>query len=120
VIDLLPDRGTATLATWLKRHPELEVVSRDRAGACAEGIRQGAPQAIQVADRFHLHKNVTDAWERFLTRKHAALWQAVQDDPADAAPALPGPFAAAAPPQPSRAQAERHARRPACGEEVVA
>ena len=49
------------------------VVSRDRAGAYAEGIRQGAPQAIQLADRFHVHKNVTDALERYLTRKHAAL-----------------------------------------------
>jgi len=73
VSDLLPDRSAETLATWLKQQPELEVVSHDRAGAYAEGIRQGEPQAIQLADRFHVHKNVTDALERYLTRKHAAL-----------------------------------------------
>jgi len=78
VIDLLPDRTAATLADWLRAHPEVMVVTRDRAGAYAEGIRQGAPQAVQVADRFHLRKNLTDALERYLTRNYAALRQAAQ------------------------------------------
>jgi len=78
VIDLLPDRTAATLAHWLGGHPEVLVVTRDRAGAYAEGIRQGAPQAVQVADRFHLRKNLTDALERYLTRNHASLRQAAQ------------------------------------------
>ncbi len=78
VIDLLPDRTAATLAHWLGGHPEVLVVTRDRAGAYAEGIRQGAPHAVQVADRFHLRKNLTDALERYLTRNHAALRQAAQ------------------------------------------
>jgi transposase len=53
VVDLLPDRSAASTATWLKAHPEVEIVSRDRAGLYAEGAREGSPQALQVADRFH-------------------------------------------------------------------
>ena len=64
VIDLLPDRSPDTLAKWLKNHPEVQTVSRDRYGPYALGIRQGAPQAIQVADRFHLLMNLGDAAKR--------------------------------------------------------
>ena len=54
VIDVLPKHSVEETATWLKRHPEIEIVSRDRYGLYAQGARQGAPQAKQVADRFHL------------------------------------------------------------------
>jgi transposase len=60
VVELLADRSASTAAEWFERHPEIEVVSRDRAGLYADAARQGAPQARQVADRFHLLKNFRD------------------------------------------------------------
>jgi len=56
-VRLLRDRSAETLAEWLKAHSEIKIVSRDRALAYAKGIRQGSPNAIQVADRFHLLQN---------------------------------------------------------------
>lgn len=72
-IDLLPDREAATLAQWLQKHPEVEIISRDRAGCYAVGSKAGAPQAVQVADRFHLLKNLLDGFERFLSRRHQEI-----------------------------------------------
>jgi transposase len=71
-IDLLPEATAEALAAWLRAHPGIRVVSRDRGGAYADGVRQGAPGAVQVADRFHLLKNCADVIERVL-RRHAEL-----------------------------------------------
>src|SRR5271167_4326918 len=73
VVDLLADRSAATTASWFKDHPEVEVVSRDRAGLYAEAARQGAPQARQVADRFHLLQNFRETVERQLGRYEAPI-----------------------------------------------
>jgi transposase len=68
VLDLLPERSASSVAQWLQAHPSVEIVCRDRSGLYAEGIRQGAPQAIQVVDRFHLVQNLREALERFFLR----------------------------------------------------
>lgn len=65
-LELLPDASAATLATWLQAHPGVEVIARDRAGTFAEGATQGAPDAVQVADRFHLMQNLRTAIEEIL------------------------------------------------------
>lgn len=58
---------------WWEAHPEIEGVSRDRGGASADGAAQGAPQAIQCADRWHLCKNLGDAVEEYLKRQPLSL-----------------------------------------------
>jgi len=73
LIDLLPDREAESVKQWLLAHPEIEIVSRDRAGAYAEGATQGAPQALQIADRWHVCKNLGDAVETYLSRKKVQM-----------------------------------------------
>lgn len=64
VIDILPGRDGVVLKTWLQEHPGVEVITRDRWSAFAQAAKEGAPQAQQVADRWHLLKNLREAVER--------------------------------------------------------
>lgn len=90
VIDLLPDRESDTLAEWLKNHPEIRVVSRDRYGPYALGIKTGAPDAIQVADRFHLIMNLGEAAKKVIQSKAKELKEIFKlyNDPKRKAPTL--------------------------------
>src|SRR5438552_8102726 len=72
-VALLPERTAAPVAQWLREHPGVEVIARDRASAYAEGARQGAPQATQVADRFHLLQNLRETLDEVFTAHHQAL-----------------------------------------------
>ena len=65
---LLPDRDQRTLTTWFRKYPEIQVVSRDHSGIYATAAREGAPQARQMVDRWHLLKNIGDAPERMMYR----------------------------------------------------
>jgi len=80
-IDLLQGREAAPLEEWLKKHPEIEVIARDRAGAYADGSRKGAPQAKQVADRWHLMKNANEAFERLIQRQQKVIREAIEKLP---------------------------------------
>jgi transposase len=116
VIDVLPDRTAETLASWLGDRPGVQVVSRDRSGAYADGAARGAPEAVQIADRFHLTRNLGEMLERFFDRHRGMIKQIERPDaPRTTEPAPPSPITAA-PPGPSleaereRKRAARHAR----------
>src|SRR5215204_7329150 len=86
VIDLLPDREAGTLSAWLRTHPGVEVISRDRSPSYAAGINEGAPTAVQVADRFHLLMNVREALEKVMYRQNRLLRSHTMAVPASVAP----------------------------------
>jgi transposase len=73
-VDLLEDRTAETIAAWLRTHPEVTIVARDRAEAYASGVTQGAPEAVQVADRWHLVKNLREAVETELHARPTLPW----------------------------------------------
>jgi transposase len=83
-VDLLPDREADTFKKWLLAHLGVQIISRDRGGAFAEGASQGALQAQQVADRWHLLANLSETMKGFFLTKQAplkALGQKPAEDP---------------------------------------
>ena len=72
-LDVLPDRTAATVAAWLRQHPSIQVVSRDRSTEYTRAITLGAPHARQIADRFHIIKNLREALERLIDRNRGCL-----------------------------------------------
>ena len=122
-VDVLAERSAEAVADWLRAHPGVTTVARDRRGVSADGIRHGAPAATQVADRWHILKNVGELLERVVARHGDALRAAAQraspdepasegatassvgpeatEEPVSAPLAPPPPAASLRPPQPS-------------------
>jgi transposase len=86
VIDLSPDRAAESFSVWLKQHPEIMTIARDRGGLYADGAAHGAPQAQQIADRFHLLVNLTATMERVLEERSRQLILIPVEEPAAQAP----------------------------------
>lgn len=97
-VDLLPERSADSVAAWLGACPGVTVIARDRSDLYADGARRGAPHARQIADRFHLLKNLGETLDRFLQHKRAVIKQTV---------APPAPIAPIAPAEPRQPWQER-------------
>ena len=109
-VALLPGREADTLATWLREHPGVEVISRDRSGAFSKGARHGAPGAVQIADRFHLLQNLVETLEVVFS-SHAADLHAAEQARRDAALAEHGTVPIARPEPQAKAKRLAAARR---------
>lgn len=131
VLDLLPDRSAPTAAAWMRQHPEIRLVSRDRSSEFAAAILEGAPQAEQTLDRFHLVKNLVEVVDVVLLRCLAHLRQGRSHPPPETAsrrprsrapdpPALPPQWKPTPPPHVERARLARQAHRLAQYEQVLA
>jgi transposase len=131
VLDLLPDREAATSAAWMRGHPEIRFVSRDRSSEFAVAILEGAPQAVQILDRFHLVKNLVEVVDIVLLRCLTQLRRGLpiltpkptplrQQPRVPDLPALPPQWKPTPPPHVEQARLARQAYRLAQYEQVLA
>jgi transposase len=97
-IDLLPDRSSAAFAAWLGQHPGIQIISRDRGGNYAKGASQGAPGVLQVADRWHLLHNLTDALHRAIDCRQSLITEVAKEVATSLAPVAPSTAATEPPP----------------------
>jgi len=123
VVDLLPDRAAESFSEWLRQHPGIVTIARNRCGIYAEGAALGAPQSQQVADRFHLVLNLSATMERVLEERSRQLILPVEEPAAKSQPPAGGDAESnTSPPTPARpTQSElKRQRRLERYEQVVA
>jgi transposase len=77
IVDVLPDREAATVEAWLADHPEVEIVSRDRGGGYGQAVARAAPDVVQVADRWHLMENASQAFLDVVRRSMTPIRRAL-------------------------------------------
>jgi hypothetical protein len=87
IVQLLAERSVETSQAWLRKHPEIDLVSRDRGKIFREAATDGASQAKQVVDRFHLQKNFAEALEKFFRKRERVLKKATRGRTSNARPA---------------------------------
>jgi transposase len=112
LIDVLPDRTADTLAAWLQERPGIEIISRDRSGAYADGAARGAPDAMQVAERFHLTRNLGEVLDRCFNHHRGELKEIERPDSPRGSEAEPPIPIRPAPPRPAL-EAEKARKRAA-------
>jgi hypothetical protein len=115
VIDLLPERSAESTEQWLRTHPGAEIISRDRASLYAEAATKAAPNAVQVADRWHLLHNMSQALQGVLVPHHRLLAEvalcAARGAQAAASPVAQQPTSIQLPSRKQRAQEQNRERR---------
>ncbi|MFE0460400.1 ISL3 family transposase [Kitasatospora sp. NPDC058965] len=113
VVDVLPDRTSETFAAWLTAHPGAEIICRDRASAYTKAVKQAAPDALEVADRWHLLQNLSAAVEKTCHQHRSCLRKRLDDEAPTAAEDPPEPVLVDLPPPalPKTAMVERTRHR---------